>query len=295
MAWKISRERQAFLRSPEGQKFQADIKDWRKRNELRKSLGNSAPPVKLPTSAMLRRPGELESVLEGIRIRLHLADQRHRENIDREVTLCMRTAGIISSAKSAMREVLGGEWAKHWRESDKAPSEALRFVFSKVYSCPKKASFYYRATRVFYEEGIKLEDLPKFITEGGGYRALAKANVRFPRPKKTTEVDNDATSTNGEQNQNEETEAFPDEESAHQDVDGEDEPTAPLRLKGGPQQDAASGGDGEPQTVLIADFEGEGHEFLGLPVGCYASVCLQVTANEAGRRAIKIYSAIADE
>lgn len=295
MASKLSPEQRAFLRTPEGQRFRIDIENWQHRNNLKWALGISAPPVKLPTSAMLRRPGELEAVLEGIKTRLNLADQRHRENIDREVTLCMRTAKIIDSAKPAMRRVLGGEWAKHWQESDKAPSEALRFVFSKVYSCPKRASFYYRATRVFYEEGIKLEDLPRCITEGGGYRALAKANVRFPRPKKTTEVDNGATSTNGEQNENEETEALSDKVPAHQDVDGQDEPTAPLRRKGGPQLNAAGSGDGDPGTVLIADFEGEGHDFLELPVGCYASVCLQITANDAGRRTIRIYCAIADE
>lgn len=288
----ISPNQKTFLLTADGRKHRADVDAWGELLALRRSLGSSAPPIELPTAEMVRRPGELERVLDGIKTRFQLADQRHRENIDREVMLCMRLATLLSSSTLAMREILSGEWAFHWQKSDKDPSEALRFVFIKVHSCPKKASFYYRATRAFFEEGVKAEDLSRRVTSGGGYRALAKANVRFPRLKTGDAADSDVVDG---PNLDDGVNTRSDGSSGSQLADHDSDLALPRRSKRVSRTDATSNEDDEAGTTLIATFEGEGRDFLQLPIGCYATVCLKVIANTTGRQAVMIYNVTAFE
>ena len=151
----------------------------------------SPPADPAPTSdqsgtQVLKRPGELEKVIEQITEGFRQADLTHRASIDQQVMESFRVASFLRHNRRGGERLLDGEWVKFWVKNGRNGDAALRFVFKKVHPNAKRASFYYRATRKLFEEGVRIKDLPARVTAAGGYQELADKNVKKSRGATTT-------------------------------------------------------------------------------------------------------------
>ena len=156
--------------------------------------------------------------------------------------------------------------------------EFLRVVYQKSHYCTKKASFYFRATRAFYQSGLPLEAIPAQVTAAGGYKALAKANVRFPRSS---------------------------EEVHDEEVDDDDLPEVSgkpnQQVKSRPQRMPAATPENaegrqllrhEAPLELVCMFEGDGEAFRNLTLPSFVSVGMFVEADANGKWIATISSAV---
>ena len=134
---------------------------------------NPAPTYDQSGTQVLKRPGELEKVIERIMEGFRQADLTHRASIDQQVMESFRVASFLKYNWRGGERLLGGEWVKFWGKNGRNGDAALRFVFKKVHPDTKKASFYYRATRKLFEEGVRIKDLPARVTAAGGYQCLS--------------------------------------------------------------------------------------------------------------------------
>ncbi|WP_267422488.1 hypothetical protein [Methylobacterium sp. GC_Met_2] len=137
----------------------------------------------LPGIGELHRRGGVEGAIELLRRRIALDDHRQRAAIDQQVKWCHLLARHLAEHPTSDQTSFNGEWAKFWLRTKNNPTAALRFVCTRAYVDNKKGSYYYRATRMMFEEGLSIEDLPARVTAAGGYDKLVKQNVRSHRQK----------------------------------------------------------------------------------------------------------------
>jgi len=137
----------------------------------------------LPDIDELHRRGELESAIELLRRRISLDDQRQRDAIDQQVKWCHVLARHLNEHPTSHQTSFNGDWAKFWLRTRKNPTAALRFVCTRAYVDNKKGSYYYRATKKMFEDGVAIQDLSALVTAAGGYDKLVKQNVLSPRQK----------------------------------------------------------------------------------------------------------------
>ncbi|KQU25489.1 hypothetical protein ASG63_20480 [Methylobacterium sp. Leaf94] len=258
----------------EAQRHRRDVMKWvREREQRCQPTLTFDEPL---TSDLLKQPGELERVLTGIKQGFVQADQRHRTAIDHEVMRCVRVARFLNAHFRKPNNVLGGKWLEHWRKHKKVKTEALRFVFLQTHADAKKASLYYRAIYTIFDENVLIEDIPARVTAGGGYQALADANVRFPRKAPVEEVGNDKKPKPSKLKL-----------SDSEGDDGDDEQSE--RIDGNDTSD--EGDETEepaPKVTLLATFDQDGRSFLDLPLPCYVTVVMHVTAGPGKSRRVRI-------
>ena len=137
----------------------------------------------LPDINEIHRRGGVEDAIELLRRRISLDDQRQRDAIDQQLKWCHLLARHLSEHPTSHQTSFNGDWVKFWLRTKKDPTAALRFVCTRAYVDNKKGSYYYRATKKMFEEGVAIQDLPALVTAAGGYDKLVKQNVRSPRQK----------------------------------------------------------------------------------------------------------------
>lgn len=262
----------------EAQQHHRDVMKWIREREQR-----CQPTLILDeplTSNLLKQPGELERVLTGIKRGFVQADQRHRTAIDHEVMRCVRVARFLNAHFRKPNNILGGKWLEHWRKHKKVKTEALRFVFLQTHADAKKASLYYRAIYTLFDENVLIEDIPARVTAGGGYQALADANVRFPRKAPDDEMGNDKKSkpSKVKMSDREGDDNCDDEQSER--IDGKE-----TSDEGDETKEPA------PKVTLLATFDQDGRSFLDLPLPCYVTVFMHVTAGPGESRRVRISDA----
>ena len=272
-----------------------EVLAWAGENVARRSALTEPQPATLPSFEVLKRPGQLEQALENIKVRFSNADSRHLAAIDQEVMNCVRIANFLAQDIMHSRKYLEGRWFQHWCKHGRERIEALRFVFKLTHADPKKASFYYRATFKFFEEGVQVEDYPARVRAEGGYQQLADSNVRFPRakvPKGDPEGGHVREDDDNEDDDNED-----DEEREPRTKRGRTGGTKPQPAPEGDTSDAEeciAKGD-EDEVSLVAMFEGEGRAFLDLPTPCLATVLMRVADHKDGVRHVTVLYAMQAE
>ncbi len=252
-----------------------EVRDWVKKH--RQPHQPALIPNEPLTSDVMKRPGELERALTGIKRGFVQADQRHRTAIDHEVMQCVRIARFLNANVRKPQHILGGKWLEHWRKHKKVKTEALRFVFLQTHASRKKASLYFRAMYTMFDENVRIEDIPARVSAGGGYQALADAHVRFPRNEPDEGKGNDKKPKPSmlKSKDNEGDDERDDEQSEPTDGD----------------ETSDEGDEAEkPATnvTLLATFDEDGRSFLDLPLPCYATVVMHITAGPGNSRTIRI-------
>lgn len=246
-------------------------------DRTRPSIISDPSPIQEQTgTGAFKVPGELERVLEGIKEGFRLADQRHRTAIDQQVKECFRVAAFLKHNWRGGERLLNGEWVKYWADHGRNGNEALRFVFKKVHSDPKKASFYFRATNKLFQEGVSIKDLTARVTAAGGYQELADCNVEKPRERTAAKP---ATRNDGDGDRDR--------------LDAELERTKKRRVKSKVQQVPAA--DKTPLDNELADdirlvtvISSKSIEFFALSLPCAAKLDVELWQNADGKWMMKI-------
>jgi hypothetical protein len=258
----------------------------RRRSQIVSSgLANSTPaaassPISDQSATqVLKRPGELERVIERITEGFRQADLSHRAAIDQQVMESFRVAGFLKHNWRGGERLLGGEWVKFWGKNGRNGDAALRFIFKKVHPDAKKASFYYRATRKLFEEGVRSKDVPARVTAAGGYQELADMNVESPRGKAATPPVADV-----------------DKEGNHFDADLErtkkpranrKAQTSEARGTSAELQSEANAGD---QSRLVTIMASDGIAFFDLPLPCSVTLNGELSQDSDGKWLMRVVS-----
>lgn len=131
-----------------------------------------------------------------------------------------------------------------------------------------------------FDENVSVEDIPARVSAGGGYQALADAHVRFPRSELAEGEGNDRTPKPSKLK----TKYSED----HNDRDGEQSKPTRGKAKSDEGDEAE---ESPPKVTLLATFEEDGQSFLDLPLPCYATVVMHISAGPGGSRAVRIFHA----
>ena len=223
----------------------------------------------------LKQPGELENAFNEIKLGFLAADQRHRASIDELVMKCFRIAYFLKSSVTGPNRNTNEDWKTYWIRKGRNGNVALKYVYKKAHSDPKKASFYYRATNTFFEQGLKAEEIPSRVNSANGYQKLADGNVRSPRPKELTRADKSNHVNDGRIAEKRRTLT-------------KTKTPSPQSLK---ESDRGSGSDVADNVSVQVTLGENASTFLSLPQPCYATLYVYVSEAEHGGRAIRIEEA----
>lgn len=266
---------------------------WRRSQTA--SLGHSNPsPAADPASTLdqsgtvvLKRPGELEKVIERITEGFRQADLTHRASIDQQIMESFRIASFLKHNWRGGERLLGGEWVKFWGKNGRNGDAALRFVFKKVHPDAKKASFYYRATRKLFEEGVCLEDLPGRVTAAGGYQELADKNVENLREKTPARPGISGDKIGGSGSENGGCDGLDDlERMKSPRPKGKLQPTSPAERTSAERQSEANAGD---QSRLITVTASDGVAFFTLPLPCSVTLNVKLLQDADGEWLMQVF------
>ena len=232
----------------------------------------------LASLSLLASRGSLDKRMDILRRCFEDADRTHRATLDYAVQECIRLARFLWDHNRHVRQYVSKHTAEELLKKGMDQDEFLRVVFQKSHYCTKKASFYFRATRAFYHSGLSLEAIPMQVTAAGGYRALAKANVRFPRSLDEVhdeEGDDDDLAEAGKK--------------PNQQVKPPSQPKAVGNSENAEERRLVRD---EEQLELVCFFEGDGEAFRDLPLPSLVSVGMLVEIDANGRRIATISSAV---
>ncbi|WP_342112086.1 hypothetical protein [Methylobacterium sp. SI9] len=236
----------------------------------------------LPDIDELYRRGGVEGAIELLRRRISLDDQRQRDAIDQQVKWCHLLARHLSEHPTSHQTSFNGDWTKFWLRTKKNPTAALRFVCTRAYVDNKKGSYYYRATKKMFAEGVAVQDLPALVTAAGGYDKLVKQNVSSPRQKAPggNSVSSDPSTPTGYQSV----------QSASPDKNAK-----ALRAAQAKHVTQKEAKPADRQVVLHAVLGPEGASFEELQDGCRAHVDVEILGFNGREWRIRIVAAASYE